>query len=54
MLKKKILNNFWWIVSPFLQFDQDYVDFRNQVENLHNAIQTFMDSWFQRSLPVSL
>ncbi|XP_076466904.1 dynein axonemal heavy chain 5-like [Babylonia areolata] len=32
------------------EFDQDYLEFRNQVDNLRNAIQTFMDSWFQRSL----
>ena len=36
-----------------LQFDQDYLEFRNQVDNLRNAIQSFMDSWFQRSLSVS-
>ncbi|XP_070190341.1 dynein axonemal heavy chain 5-like isoform X2 [Littorina saxatilis] len=32
------------------EFDQDYLEFRNQVDNLRNSIQTFMDSWFQRSL----
>ena len=40
-------------VSHLFQFDQDYLEFRNQVDNLRNSIQTFMDSWFQRSLSVS-
>ena len=40
-------------VSHLFQFDQDYLEFRNQIDNLRNSIQTFMDSWFQRSLSVS-
>ncbi|XP_046353935.2 dynein axonemal heavy chain 5-like isoform X1 [Haliotis rufescens] len=32
------------------EFDQDYQDFRNQIDSLRMSIQTFMDSWFQRSL----
>ncbi|KAK3724620.1 hypothetical protein RRG08_041104 [Elysia crispata] len=32
------------------EFDNDYIEFKSQVENLRNAIQSFMDSWFSRSL----
>ncbi|XP_052807224.1 dynein axonemal heavy chain 5-like isoform X2 [Mya arenaria] len=32
------------------EFDNDYLDFRNQIENLRAMLQNFMDTWFQRPL----
>lgn len=35
------------------QFDQDYTEFKGQIESLQNALQNFLDSWFQKNLSVS-
>ncbi|KAK3576985.1 hypothetical protein CHS0354_005992 [Potamilus streckersoni] len=32
------------------EFDTDYLEFKNQIDNLRMLIQGFMDSWFSRSL----
>ncbi|XP_041462810.1 dynein heavy chain 5, axonemal-like [Lytechinus variegatus] len=32
------------------EFDQDYMDFRSQIDSLHNALQNFVDSWFEKPL----
>lgn len=34
-------------------FDNDYVDFRTQIDSLQMSLQGFMDSWFTRNLSVS-
>ena len=34
-------------------FDNDYVDFRTQIDSLQLSLQGFMDSWFTRNLSVS-
>ena len=40
-------------VFPTFQFDNDYMEFRNQIENLRAMLQNFMDTWFAKSLTVS-
>lgn len=37
-----------------IQFDVDYIEFRSQIDALRANIQNFMDSWFSRSLTVSI
>ena len=37
----------------FFQYDNDYMEFRNQIENLRMMLQNFMDTWFAKSLSVS-
>ncbi|XP_053396215.1 dynein axonemal heavy chain 5-like isoform X3 [Mercenaria mercenaria] len=32
------------------EFDNDYLEFRNQIENMRGMLQNFMDTWFQKSL----
>ncbi|XP_067868157.1 dynein axonemal heavy chain 5 isoform X2 [Heterodontus francisci] len=32
------------------EFDNDYLDFKYQMDGLYQSMQTFMDSWFERSL----
>ncbi|XP_077977872.1 dynein axonemal heavy chain 5-like isoform X2 [Glandiceps talaboti] len=32
------------------EFDQDYIEFRSQIDSLQNQLQNFVDSWFDRSL----
>ncbi|XP_071819604.1 dynein axonemal heavy chain 5-like isoform X1 [Apostichopus japonicus] len=32
------------------EFDQDYTEFKGQIESLQNALQNFLDSWFQKNL----
>jgi len=34
-------------------FDNDYVDFRTQIDSLQLSLQGFMDSWFTKNLSVS-
>lgn len=36
------------------QFDSDYADFQLQVDSLFQSLRSLLDSWFQRSLTVSL
>lgn len=36
------------------QYDVDYIEFRSQIDALRANIQNFMDSWFSRSLTVSI
>ena len=40
-------------MSSTFQFDNDYLEFRNQIENLRAMLQNFMDTWFAKSLTVS-
>ena len=35
------------------QFDNDYLTFRSQIEDLQSQVQSFVDTWFERSLSVS-
>ncbi|KAH3727100.1 hypothetical protein DPMN_053025, partial [Dreissena polymorpha] len=32
------------------EFDNDYQEFRSQIENMRGMLQSFMDTWFQRPL----
>ncbi|KAI8792083.1 dynein heavy chain 5, axonemal [Biomphalaria glabrata] len=32
------------------EFDNDYVEFKTQIENLRSSIQSFVDAWFSKSL----
>ena len=34
-------------------FDVDYVEFRDQFDNLRNSMQNFVDTWFEKNLTVS-
>ena len=34
-------------------FDTDYMEFKGQFENLRQQMQNFLDTWFERNLPVS-
>ena len=34
-------------------FDADYTDFKTQFDNLHQQVQNFLDTWFDRNLSVS-
>ncbi len=36
------------------EFDTDYIEFRNQFDNLSSQMANFVDSWFERNLSVSL
>ena len=40
-------------MNLLLQFDGDYLEFRSQFDALQAQIQTFIDSWFEKSLSVS-
>ena len=33
-------------------FDTDYIEFKGQFENLRQQMQNFLDTWFERNLPV--
>ncbi|XP_069476735.1 dynein axonemal heavy chain 5-like [Ambystoma mexicanum] len=33
-----------------LEFDKDYIEFKNQIEGLYQSLQAFIDSWFERPL----
>ena len=37
----------------FLQFDNDYEEFKQNIEGLKAALQNFVASWFDKSLSVS-
>lgn len=39
--------------SPPFQFEKDYLEFKNQIEDLHQSMQELVDSWFEKSLTVS-
>nr|XP_006825999.1 PREDICTED: dynein heavy chain 5, axonemal [Saccoglossus kowalevskii] len=32
------------------EFDQDYMEFRSQIDSLQNQLQNFVDSWFEKTL----
>ena len=34
-----------------VEFEDDYLGFKNQIESLQLSLQTYMDTWFERSLP---
>ena len=35
-------------------FDTDYIEFKGQFENLRQQMQNFLDTWFERNLPVGI
>ena len=43
-----------FMLSSTFQFDTDYLEFRSQFDSLQMQIQSFVDSWFERSLSVSV